>query len=93
MIDRVTDAFPQDKATFYPKFSTFSGDESKERKESSFEEWRYEVQCTLKEGVHSNQAIAQAIRKSLIGQAKQVLISYCTTANIDEIMQRLERVL
>ena len=90
--DRGTDAFTQEKASFFPKFSTFSGDEPKQRRESSFEEWQYEVLCCLKDGVHSNQAIGQAIRKSLIGQAKQVLISSGTTASIDEIMKRLERV-
>ena len=91
-IDRGTDAFPQEKAPFFPKFTTFSGDEPKQKKEITFEEWKYEVQCTLKEGVVSHQAIAQAIRKSLIGQAKQVLMSSGTTAKIDEILKRLERV-
>ena len=67
--DRGTDAFTQGKASFFPKFSTFSGDEPKQRRESSFEEWQYEVLCCLKDGVHSHQAIGQAIRKSLIGQA------------------------
>ena len=30
-IDRGTDAFPQEKATFFPKFTTFSGDEPKQK--------------------------------------------------------------
>ena len=69
--DRGTDAFTQGKASFFPKFSTFSGDEPKQKRESSFEEWQYEVLCCLKDGVHSHQAIGQAIRKSLIGQASK----------------------
>lgn len=48
--------------------------------------------CCLGEGVHSQQAITQAIRKSLTGKAKQVLIHSGITANIDEIMKKLERV-
>ena len=91
-IDRGTETLLPEKTTFFPKFSTFSGEDQKQRKESSFEEWKYEVMCCIKEGVHSQQAIAQAIRKSLTGKAKQVLINSGTTANIDEIMKKLERV-
>ena len=36
--------------------------------------------------------IAQAIRKSLRGQAKQALVSASSTISTDEIIKRLERV-
>ena len=81
-----------EKSQFFPKFSTFSGDEPKQKNESSFSEWKYEVLCTIKEGGYSNQVIAQAITKSLRGQAKQVLVSAGSTISTDEIIKRLERV-
>ena len=91
-VDRGTDAYAQDKAPFFPKFSTFSGNEQRQGKECTFEVWKFEVQSCLDDNVHTHQAIAQAIRKSLTGQAKQVLMSCGTTASIHEIMKRLERV-
>ena len=87
-----TEKSQQEKTAFFPKFSTFSGEDQKQRKDSSFEAWKYEVVCSLKDKVHSDQAIGQAIRKSLTGKAKQVLMNSGTTANIDEILKKLERV-
>ena len=87
-----TEKSQQEKTAFFPKFSTFSGEDQKQRKDSSFEAWKYEVVCSLRDKVHSDQAIGQAIRKSLTGKAKQVLMNSGTTANIDEILKKLERV-
>ena len=65
-----------EKSQFFPKFSTFSGDEPKQKNESSFSEWKFEVLCTIKEGGYSNQVIAQAIRKSLRTGKASVSVSW-----------------
>lgn len=70
----------------------FSGEEQKAKSEATFEEWKYEVNCIQKEGLHTEQGIAQAIRKSLRGQAKRVLLPMGTSANVQEIINKLEGV-
>ena len=55
---------------YFQIFSPFSGDDPKPKSEASFEEWKYEVQCIMKEISYSNSAITQAVRKSLRCQAK-----------------------
>ena len=81
-----------DSQFLYPKFSPFSGEDPKPKTEATFEEWKYEVNCIVQDGDHSNATIAQAIRKSLRGQAKRVLLPLGTMADIREIMNKLEGV-
>ena len=81
-----------DSQYVFPKFSPFSGDDPKPKTEASFEEWKYEVECIRKEKEHSDVAITQAVRKSLRGQAKRVILPLGTSANIACLMERLENV-
>lgn len=81
-----------DKTFIYPKFTLFSGEDPKPKGEATFEEWKYEVCCALKDEVYKDYAIAQAIRKSLKAQAKRVLLPMGTTATVQEILDRLEGV-
>ena len=81
-----------DKSFYYPKFTLFSGEDPKPKGEATFEEWKYEVCCALKDEVYKDYAIAQAIRKSLKAQAKRVLLPMGTTATVQEILDRLEGV-
>ena len=74
------------------KFSPFSGEDPKPKSESSFEEWKYEVDCIREDKVYSPTIIAQAIRKSLRGQAKRVIVPLGVLASLDDIMDRLENV-
>lgn len=74
----------------FPKFSVFSGDEHKAKSEATFEEWKYEVNCIQKEGTYREEAIAQAIRKSLTGQAKRVLLPMGTSPTVEEILSKLD---
>ena len=82
----------QDKQGFFPKFTVFSGEEPKPKNEASFEEWRYEVNCTRSDHVYPDQAEGQAIRRSLKGQAKKVLLPMGTSSTVQEIIERLEGV-
>lgn len=81
-----------DSQFLYPKFSPFSGEDPKPKTEATFEEWKYEVNCIRQDGDHSDATVSQAIRKSLRGQAKRVLLPLGTTADIRDIMNKLEGV-
>ena len=80
----------QDKQGFFPKFTVFSGEEPKN--EATFEEWHCEVNCTRSDHIYPDQAIAQAIRRSLKGQAKKVLLPMGTLSTVQEIIERLKGV-
>ena len=64
----------QDKTFYFPKFSIFSEEDPKPKTEATFEEWKYDVSCLRKDKIYSDTVIGQAIRKSLKGQAKKVLL-------------------
>ena len=84
--------FPQDKPFYFPKFTVFSGEDPKPKKEASFEEWKYEVNCARKDKQYTESMIAQAIRKSLSGQAKRVILPLGTTATVEQMIEKLEGV-
>ena len=76
----------------FPKFSRFSGDEPRPKSEATYEEWKYEVSCAQESELHSEQVMAQAIRKSLANQAKRVIVPMGTKVTVKEILDRLETV-
>ena len=86
------ESMAQDKTFYFPKFSIFSGEDPKPKTEATFEEWKYEVSCLRKDKIYSDTVIGQAIRKSLKGQAKKVLLPMGSGASVDEILVRLEGV-
>ena len=47
----------QDKPFIFPKISTFSAEDPKPKSESSFEEWKYEVNCLKKDQMYSEAVI------------------------------------
>ena len=73
-----------------PRISSFSGDTSKG--DAAFDLWRYEVKCLLKEGVHTEDSIHQAIRKSLKGEAGRLAMHLGTDATIDDVIKKLQGV-
>ena len=72
-----------------PKVSCFSGDVSKQ--DTSYDLWRYEVDCLIKEK-YSEEAIAQAIRRSLRGDAGKVAMRLGPEAKVDDILDKMESV-
>ena len=72
-----------------PKVSCFSGDGSKQ--DTSYDLWRYEVDCLIKEK-YSEEAIAQAIRRSLRGDAGKVAMRLGPEAKVDDILDKMESV-
>ena len=87
-----TDSISQYTPFSFPKITVFSGEEPRPKSESSFEKWTYEVRCLRKDKMYSEATIGQAIRKSLKGQAKKVLLPMGSDATVDQIIQRLEGV-
>ena len=73
-----------------PKISIFSGDPKLKPGECSFECWKYEVTCLLKEGAYSHQILTPIIRRSLRGEAGQVVRYLGSEASINEIISKLE---
>lgn len=51
---------------------TFSGDEAA-KGDSKYDLWRYEVECLIKEGTHTEEGLRHMIRRSLKGDAAHVL--------------------
>lgn len=72
----------------FPKISHFSGDG---KKDTTYDVWRKEVECIIKEG-HPKHAVAQAIRSSLKGEALRVRSRLPAGAEIDEILHKMDSV-
>ena len=75
-----------------PRLSTFSGEDSKSKNETSFEEWKYEVDCLRQDKEVTESQVGQAIRKSVKYQAKRVIMPLGAAATVDEIMNKLQSV-
>ena len=86
------DTINKDPRFIFPKFTVFSGEDPKSKTEASYEEWKHEVTCVQKDDMYTKEAIGQAIRKSLRGQAKRVLLPLGTEASNEEMLNRLEGV-
>ena len=70
-----------------PRIVTFSG--SGDAKEVSFESWKFEVLTLLKEGTHSRKEIASLAKKSLRGQASDVVRRLGVDADIEMVLDKL----
>ena len=60
--------------------------------ENSFPQWMYEVKYMLLEKQHKPEALAQAIRRSLRGEASNLLRRLCIGATIPQILEKFESV-
>ena len=70
-----------------PKLPTFTGNG-----EAEFEIWKYDANCLIKEGVYPAPALREAIRESLKGQARGILLHLGEHATVRDIMLELEGV-
>lgn len=73
----------------FPRISTFSGSA---RGETSYELWRYEIQCLLNEKVYRHDQILQTIRRSVKGEAANILMRLGPGATIDSIIQKMNSI-
>lgn len=70
------------------RISTFSGHG---KGETSYELWRYEVTCLMKEG-HSKEAIMMAIRRSLKGEPANALMRLGSVEIVEEILLKFDSI-
>lgn len=73
-----------------PRLSIFSGTSGKG--ETSFDLWFYEVRCLLQEKTHAKELVAQAIRRSLKGEAGRVIMGLGPHADVTDILRKLTSV-
>lgn len=76
------------QGNYIPKISCFSGDG---KHETTYDLWRYEVDCLIKEK-YAEGVIAQAIRRSLKGEAGSVLMRIGPDATICQILDKMESI-
>lgn len=73
-----------------PRISLFYGDNVKG--EATYSQWVYEVKCLLLEKTHKPEAIAQAIRRSLRGEASSIVRRLGVSASIIDILNKFDSV-
>lgn len=71
-----------------PRLSTFSGEKGKA--DTTYEQWRYEVDGYLRDQQHSRPTILQAVRRSLKGEAGQVAMTVGYDATLAEVLDKLD---
>ncbi|XP_053390237.1 trichohyalin-like [Mercenaria mercenaria] len=58
--------------------------------ETTFEEWKIEVEIILKSGLYEENILRQAIRNSLCGHTRKILLTMSPDATIQQIINKLE---
>jgi len=71
----------------FPRLPFFSGEPGKD---SEYDLWKYEVDCLLESGVHGQDTILQAIRKSLKGEAALVAMKLGSQASTASLLTKLK---
>lgn len=72
-----------------PKLPNFSGDQPPNKGEESFSVWRFETRCLISESLPEH-VVLQVVRKSLRGTARRALISLGESANLKDVLQKLD---
>ena len=75
---------------FIPKVPPFSGENK--GGEVSFDVWKYEVKCLLREGCYSKPIVQQAMRNSLRGKARSLLVTLPEQASPQAMLEKLDGV-
>ena len=66
----------------------FSGENQKG--DVSFEVWKYELQCLIRDDFYPEALILQSVRKSLRGKARDILLTLPQTAKPPDILSKFE---
>jgi hypothetical protein len=74
-----------DKRSF-PRISTFFGEENKG--DVNYSTWKYEIQCLVEEKIYPEETLLLAIRRSVRGEAADILRRLGTKANISEVLHQ-----
>lgn len=75
-----------------PRVSVFNGEKPVGKNDTGFDMWRYEVKCLLAEKVHSRDSIFQAVRRSLRGEAGRIAMRLGPTADLNDLLHKLDSV-
>ncbi|XP_021341185.1 uncharacterized protein LOC110442076 [Mizuhopecten yessoensis] len=73
-----------------PKVPQFSGEEPPLKGDVSYAEWRFEIRCLGEDPEISNSTLVQAMRRSLRGIARRMLIPLGDKATSREILYKLD---
>lgn len=73
-----------------PKIPQFSGTTTISKGEISYPEWRFEINCLLNDPEMTESLIFQAIRSSLRGTARKMLLPMGEKATVEQIMTKLD---
>ncbi|XP_062621853.1 uncharacterized protein LOC134283423 [Saccostrea cucullata] len=73
-----------------PKLPTFSGTDEPQKGEVRYEVWNFEVRCLLNSNQYPEHILLQAIRNSLKGLARSMLVSVGDKASIQDILKKLD---
>lgn len=73
-----------------PMVSFFSGKEGKS--DTSYDLWRYEVCCLMADKIHPQDVIAQAVRRSLRGDAGRVLMHLGTNVSLEKMIEKMDSI-
>ena len=71
-----------------PRISTFSGDK---KSDVSYDLWKYEVICLMKES-KTEESILQAVRRSVRGEAANVIMRLGVGASIHDILHKMDSI-
>lgn len=91
-ITREGTAKPQTTHLLKPYIGTFSGTDPVPKNESSYEEWKLEIDCLRKSNMYDEYIVSQSLRNSLKGQARKVLVTMGPSAKLEQIMEKFESV-
>ena len=78
------------ESTYVPKVPFFSGDDQKG--DVTYIEWRFEIRCLMKDADVSSSTLVQAIRRSLRGTARSILVTLGENATVSAIMAKLDNI-
>ena len=73
-----------------PKIPPFSGDEPPQKGDVTYSEWRFEIKCLQGDPGVSSGHLLQAMRRSLRGTARKMLIPLGERATTSEILDKLD---
>lgn len=73
-----------------PRISTFTG--STVKGDVSFEAWKFEVRCLMRDKVYHRDLLLQSVRRSLKGEAGRLAMHLGEDASIESILRKLEGV-
>ena len=85
-----TEIKPQIVVQNQHKLSFFSGDTKTKGGEVSFEIWKYEIECLQLDDACSPEALNRLVRRSLRGEAGQMVLNMAPDATTQDIVHKLE---